>query len=137
LLLINVNIVIEMAINKGTAERTCKECEQRLSGRRDQKFCSDYCRNSFNNRLNEDATRYMRRINNILRKNRRILAEMNPSGKKTVAGITLAEEGFNFHYYTNVYETQKGAVYYFCYEHGYRKMDNDTYMLVLKQDYVR
>ncbi len=126
-----------MAMNKGTAERTCKECSQRLNGRRDQKFCSDYCRNTFNNRLNEDATRYMRRINNILRKNRRILAEMNPSGKKTVDGISLAEEGFNFHYYTNVYETQKGAVYYFCYEHGYRKMDNDTYMLVLKQDYVK
>ena len=70
--------------------RPCKECGQKLSGRRDQKFCSDYCRNTFNNRLNEDSTNYMRRINNILRRNRRILLAMNPSGKRTVDAITLA-----------------------------------------------
>lgn len=117
--------------------RTCKECEQKLNGRKDQKFCSDYCRNSFNNRQNEDATAYVRRINNILRKNRRILAALNPKGKITLDGITLAEEGFNFHYFTNIYKTQKGSQYFFCYDQGYIKMDNDQYMLVQKQDYVK
>ena len=48
--------------------RNCQECSEKLAGRKDQKFCSDYCRNTFNNRLNEDATKYIRRINNILRK---------------------------------------------------------------------
>jgi hypothetical protein len=72
-----------------------------------------------------------------LRKNRRILAQLNPNGKKTVDGITLAEQGFNFHYFTNIYRTQKGSQYYFCYDFGYLKMDNDQYMLVQKQDYVR
>jgi hypothetical protein len=135
LLLIIVNIVKIMAESK--TERKCKECGQRLVGRRDQKFCSDYCRNTHNNRLNEDTTSYMRRINNILRKNRRILSALNPDGKKTVDGITLAEEGFNFHYFTNIYRTQKGSSYYFCYDQGYLKMDNDQYMLVQKQDYVK
>lgn len=118
-------------------KRTCEECEQKLLGRKDQKFCSDYCRNTFNNRLNEDATKYIRRINNILRKNRRILVALNPSGKKTVDGISLAEEGFNFHYYTNSYKTKTGSVYFFCYEQGYLKLENDRYMLVHKQDYVK
>jgi hypothetical protein len=118
-------------------ERKCKECGQVLNGRKDQKFCSDYCRNTYNNRQNEDATAYVRRINNILRKNRRILAAMNPTGKITVDGIRLAEEGFNFHYFTNIYETKKGSQYYFCYEQGYIKLDNDQYMLVHKQDYVK
>lgn len=118
-------------------ERACKECGAVLRGRKDQKFCSDYCRNTFNNRLNEDATKYMRRINNILRKNRRILAALNPDGKKTVNGMTLAEEGFNFHYYTNIYTTKTGSQYFFCYEQGYLKKDGDTYMLVHKQDYVK
>jgi len=127
----------ELLINKGMAERKCNECNTTLVGRRDQKFCSDYCRNTYNNRLNEESTKYMRRINNILRKNRRILASLNPNGKKTVDGITLAEEGFNFHYYTNVYTTKTGSKYFFCYEQGYLKMDNDKYMLVLKQDYVK
>jgi hypothetical protein len=118
-------------------ERKCKECGQVLNGRKDQKFCSDYCRNTYNNRQNEDATAYVRRINNILRKNRRILAAMNPTGKVTVDGIRLAEEGFNFHYFTNIYETKKGSQYFFCYEQGYIKLENDQYMLVHKQDYVK
>lgn len=118
-------------------ERLCKECGQKLLGRRDQKFCSDYCRNTFNNRLNQDSTKYIRRINNILRKNRRILSHLNPKGKITIDGITLAEEGFNFHYYTNIYTTKTGSTYYFCYDQGYLKLDNDRYMLVHKQDYVK
>ena len=118
-------------------ERTCQECNQKLKGRKDQKFCSDYCRNAYNNRLNEDSNKYVRRINGILRKNRRILEKLNPSGKATVDGITLAEEGFNFHYYTNIYTTQKGGEYFFCYEFGYRKLENDQYILVIKQDYVK
>ncbi|MEN9304358.1 MAG: hypothetical protein RL264_2787 [Bacteroidota bacterium] len=118
-------------------ERKCLECQDKLKGRKDQKFCSDYCRNTYNNRLNEDANATVRRVNAILRKNRRILAELNPNGKRTVDGITLAEEGFNFHYFTNIYKTQKGAQYFFCYDFGYVKMENDQYMLVQKQDYVK
>ncbi len=117
--------------------RFCKECQDVLRGRKDQKFCSDHCRNTFNNRLNEDANAYIRRINHILKKNRRILSSLNPEGKRTVDAITLAEEGFNFHYYTNTYTTQKGQIYYFCYDEGYRKIENDQYILVQKQDYVR
>lgn len=117
--------------------RTCKECGQKISGRKDQKFCSDYCRNTHNNRLNEDATKYVQRINRILRKNRRILEVLNPTGKRTLDGILLAEEGFNFHYFTNTYTTQKGNVYFFCYEQGYTKLESDQYMLVVKQDYVK
>ena len=118
-------------------ERKCKECGEKLYGRKDQKFCSDYCRNSFNNKLNEDANNYVRRINNILRKNRRILDKLNPTGKKTVDSLTLAEEGFNFHYFTNIYTTRKGATYYFCYDRGYMKTDEGNYFLVHKQDYVK
>lgn len=117
--------------------RVCLECETKLNGRKDQKFCSDYCRNTHNNRLNEDATNYVRRINNILRKNRRILEKLNPSGKRTVDAMLLAEEGFNFHYFTNIYRTQKGNVYFFCYEQGYSKLEDNQYMLVQKQDYVK
>ena len=122
---------------KAMNQRECNECGQKLLGRRDQKFCSDYCRNGFNNKLNTDSTKYIRRVNNILRKNRRILLVLNPSGKNTVDGIRLAEDGFNFHYYTNVYTTKKGSSYYFCYDQGYLKLENDQYMLVHKQDYVR
>jgi hypothetical protein len=117
--------------------RECLECGDTLKGRKDQKFCSDYCRNTHNNRLNEDATNMVRRINRILRKNRRILSSLNPTGKRTIDGLVLAEEGFNFHYFTNVYSTQKGSNYLFCYDQGYLKLEGDKYMLVQKQDYIK
>lgn len=135
LLLNIVNIVISKT--EKMEERKCKECNEKLLGRKDQKFCSDHCRNTFNNRQNEDVNAYVRRINHILKKNRRILSNLNPNGKRTLDAITLAEEGFNFHYFTNTYQTQKGQTYYFCYEQGYTKIENDQFILVHKQDYVK
>jgi hypothetical protein len=117
--------------------RVCKECGHKLSGRKDQKFCSDYCRNSFNNKLNEDANASVRKINAILRKNRRILEKLNPDGKITLDSLRLADEGFNFHYFTNIFTTQKGKQYRFCYEYGYSEIGNNQYVLVKKQDYVK
>ena len=34
--------------------RECLECGEPLKGRVDKKFCSDYCRNSHNNKVNKD-----------------------------------------------------------------------------------
>jgi hypothetical protein len=135
--LTNITGISTIDYSLNMEQRLCKECNQKLQGRKDQKFCSDYCRNAYNNKQNEDANKYVRRINSILRKNRRILEHLNPEGKKTVDAITLAEEGFNFHYFTNIYTTQKGGNYYFCYEYGYRKIENNQYILVVKQDYVK
>jgi hypothetical protein len=117
--------------------RTCLQCSHVLTGRRDQKFCSDYCRNTFNNRKNEDATEHMRRVNNILRKNRRILKEYLLQENNSVSGLQLAEEGFNFHYFTNTYRTREGIDHFFCYDHGYVPLENDQYTIVLKKDSSR
>ena len=46
-------------------------------GRIDKKFCSDACRNAYNNKQNKDQTNLMRNINNKLRKNFKILSEQN------------------------------------------------------------
>jgi hypothetical protein len=78
----------------------------------------------------------MRNINNILRKNRRILAELNPRGKIKVHRDALLEKGFKFSYFTNEYRTKSGNVYYFCYEHGYLKLDDGYLALVIRQQYV-
>lgn len=88
------------------------------------------CRNAFNNRLNSDTSSLVRNINNTLRKNRRILQELNPEDKAKVPGKKLRDRGFDFGYFTNIYTTQKGSVYYFCYEYGYLPIDHDYYFLV-------
>lgn len=78
----------------------------------------------------------MRNVNNILRKNRRILEKYNPEGKSKVHRSRLHDEGFKFSYFTNVYRTRSGKTYYFCYEQGYLPIDNDWYALVVRQEYV-
>lgn len=118
-------------------ERICLECLDIIHGRVDKKFCCDQCRNCYNNRNNSNVNSQVRRVNHILRKNRRIMAELNPDGKRTLNVLALAEEGFNFHYFTNIYRTKKGAEYFFCYDQGYIKLDEHYCMLVVKQDYVR
>jgi hypothetical protein len=46
----------------------------------DKKFCSDGCRNAYNNKINKDSNNYMRNTNNKLRKII-ILSELNLEGK--------------------------------------------------------
>ncbi|MDW8419979.1 MAG: hypothetical protein RML37_11260 [Chitinophagales bacterium] len=117
-------------------ERTCLSCGAVLKGRSDKKFCDDQCRNAYNNSLNSDVNNYMRQVNHILRKNRRILEQLNTdqSGKTKVSKARLIQAGFNFDYITNMLHTKSGRTYYFCYEHGYLPIENDWYMLVVRDE---
>lgn len=115
---------------------SCLECNEPFKGRADKKFCSDACRNSFNNKFNKDTTNLMRKINRVLRKNRLILSKLNPNGKSKTTKKTLIHNGFDFNYHTNTYITKNGKTYFFCYEQGYLPLDNDFYALVVKQEYV-
>ena len=112
------------------------ECGSDYQGRTDKRFCSPECRTIYYNRENSDRTNFMRNINNILRKNRRILAHLNPDGKANIPRSRLIDEGFKFSYFTNVYKTRSGKTYYFCYEQGYLPIENDWYTLVVRQEYV-
>ncbi|MEO0133033.1 MAG: hypothetical protein ABIK73_08915 [candidate division WOR-3 bacterium] len=117
-----------------TETRTCLECGEKLVGRADKKFCSDTCRIAYNNRLNRDDTNYMTNVNNILRRNRRILMTLNPTGKTRISREKLTEKGFDFTYFTSQYKTREGAVYHFCYEQGYLELDNNQFLLVVKKE---
>ena len=117
-------------------KRHCLECEEKIYGRSDKKFCSDQCRSSYNNRLNSDSTNIMRNINNLLRKNRRILAELNPNGKAKVHRKQLEEKGFRFNYFTNEFTTRTGNTYRFCYDQGYLVLNEGLVALVIRKTYV-
>lgn len=119
-----------------TNSKTCPECGGKILGRADKKFCSDQCRNSYNNKLNSDASNTVRNINNILRKNRRILQSLtNQSDKTMVSKDTLLSKGFNFSYGTHTYTTKKDVIYQFCYEYGYLYLeDKNLYLLVERKE---
>ena len=115
-------------------QRKCLDCGEPLKGRSDQKFCNDLCRNSFNNKKLSGSTNFMRKINRILKRNHTILEELNPEEKTTTYKSMLEKQGFNFNYYTNIYTTRTGRVYYFCYDQGYAELENSKFMLVKKEE---
>lgn len=112
--------------------KSCPECGEKIIGREDKKFCSDGCRNSFNNKINKDSNNFMRNINNKLRRNYRILVELNTDGKSKTTKNKLLSKGFDFDYFTNILHTKTGNTYHFLYDQGYLSLDNDFYMLVKK-----
>ncbi len=116
--------------------KKCENCGDAISGRIDKKFCSDQCRSYFNNKVNSDINPYMRNVNNTLRKNRRILNLLNTDSPTRVKKSELDKKGFDFGFYTNIYKTKTGKQYYFCYDQGYLKLDNNYYTLVVKKDYI-
>ncbi len=111
-------------------QKDCLECGEKIVGRTDKKFCSDYCRNSYNNKLNKDSSNLIRNINNSLRKNHRILQELNPVDKTKASKSKLLAKGFNFEFFTSTYTTKSGTIYYFVYDQGYLPLEGDYYALV-------
>ncbi len=119
-----------MAIEK----KVCLNCGEPIKGRADKKFCDDACRNNYNNQLNSDNTNYVRNINNLLRRNRRILEDILPNDKGTAktSKKKLEEAGFSFAYFTSTYINKQSQTYFFNYEYGYLPLENDWYMIVKK-----
>ncbi len=114
-------------------DRSCLECGDRVVGRIDKKFCSDACRNAYNNKVNKDSKNLVRNINNRLRKNYRILESLNPKEKTKVPKTKLMAQGFDFNYFTSIYTTKAGTVYYFVYDQGYLPLENEYYALVKRR----
>jgi len=113
-------------------KRLCPECGDEIIGRVDKRFCCDQCRNNFNNKQNRTSTNFMRNENAILKKNRRILMELNPDGKAKVHRDKMVEKGFSFNHLTRIYTTRKGEQYFFSYEYGYKLLDNDWVIIVFQ-----
>ena len=108
----------------------CLECGEKIIGRSDKKFCNDACRNAFNNKQNKDSTNLMRNVNNKLRKNHRILEELNIEGKTKVSKAKLDGLGFYFNFFTNIKVYKNGSEYKFVYDQGYKMLEDEFILLV-------
>ena len=111
--------------------KQCLECGEKVIGRSDKKFCNDYCRNAYNNKLNVGDKNLVRNTNNALKKNYKILCELNTSGKTKLPKEQLLKKGFNFSLITSIYKTKTGNQYFYCYDQGYLLLDNN-YVLLIK-----
>ncbi|WP_430928243.1 hypothetical protein [Polaribacter marinivivus] len=111
-------------------ERICLECSEKVVGRIDKKFCSDYCRNAYNNKVNKESKNLIRNTNNRLRKNYNILSKLNVSGKTKVTRRKLFDKGFDFNFFTSIYTTKTGNIYYYVYDEGYLPLENEVFLLI-------
>lgn len=113
--------------------KKCLECGDKVIGRIDKKFCTDYCRNAYNNKVDKESKNLIRNTNNRLRKNYKILSDFNVSGKTKVSRRKLFDKGFDFRFFTSIYTTKTGNTYFYVYDQGYLMLENELYLLV-KQD---
>lgn len=119
--------------------KSCLKCGKSLVGRADKKFCDAYCRNSFNNEHKSDDEQYMLLVNSQMRKNRGILRTLCPEGKATVRKEVMDQMGFNFRFFTDIYRSRKGGVYYMCYDFGFAPIyerEIQKALIVRRQDYM-
>ncbi|WP_346238922.1 DUF2116 family Zn-ribbon domain-containing protein [Niabella insulamsoli] len=117
-------------------ERACLNCGKAVKGRSDKKFCDDYCRNNYNNQMKSADSRLIRNINNALKKNRQLLAQLLASEAETVQTTRekLIALGFKFKYFTHQYTTQKGKTYCYCYDLGYLPLENNRILVVADKE---
>ena len=111
-------------------KQKCLECGDNFKGRIDKKFCSDYCRNTYNNKINRDSKNLIRNTNNRLRKNYKVLTQLNKTGKTKVTRSKLISHNFDFNYFTQIYTTKTNNTYYYVYDQGYLELDNEIYLLI-------
>ena len=114
-------------------QKICLECGEPIIGRSDKKFCGDYCRNAYNNKVNTESKNLLRNTNNRLRKNFKILNELNFTGKTKIAKSKLLDKNFDFQLFTSIYTTKTRNVYYYVYNQGYLKLENDYYLLIKRE----
>ena len=113
--------------------KICLECQKRIMGRSDKKFCDDACRNAYNNRKNFESNGFVKSINSVLRRNRNILHTLTPEqGPISVSEKTLQVMGFNFDYCTELKQEDTSYPSRYCYEYGYQKVEEGVFM-ILKQ----
>ncbi len=122
-----VNNSSELKIDTGEIH-FCLYCNKELKGRSDKKFCSDECRNAWHNDVAKKDEKEIKRIINILKKNRKILRGLhdNATGKKAKKELMM-RKGFSFDYVTQV----QGS-YRFCFEYGYCGTTNPDYYFIVR-----
>ena len=122
----------------------CPECGKEIKGRLDKKFCDDFCRNAFNNKARRPHELMIKNTNSQIRRNRRILKILCPSGKATVRREILINMGFDFSFFTSIY-SGKGQVYYISYDFAFTPIiENKKYsgeklekvLIVQRQEYM-
>ncbi len=112
----------------------CLTCGKPFAGRIDKKYCSLYCKNTFNYGRRAKTKSATQTIDAILHKNRQILDTiMGPARKKletTKTELTLM--GFQFAYITGYYTNSRGKLYHYVYDFAWMEFTGEKILVVKK-----
>jgi len=115
-------------------DRLCLSCKKPLVVRKrnDIKFCNEECRSNYFNALKMEENAEIKKIENALKSNRRILKSLLGKNPEVIVDqVTLLKMGFNFDYHTHhVISKSQGNEFIFSFNYGYRVMGNNQYKIV-------
>lgn len=112
----------------------CLECGIGIIGRTDKKFCSDNCRNHYNNALHKQRNATLTIINKKLKKNATILGRLAGYGVYHIKTKVLLDEGFDFEFFTHQLTAPDGKKYKYCYNYGYHMVNTEDIILICARD---
>ena len=120
--------------------RLCKYCHDPIDpvkGRKDMLFCDENCKNKFHNTQAYQEEQEIKRIQLILKKNRRVLKKMFArKDRDEIQKEKLLKEGFEFDYHTHfVISKIKRNQFTFCFDYGYRVVSEDKFKVVKAFEY--
>lgn len=115
-----------------TNHKQCLHCTKKIAGRTDKKFCSNHCRSSYHNHFYGDRTNYMRRVNGLLLRNRKILADLFAIHRAgtTVPLSELYVKGFSPSHFTHQHKKDKNQLFTYCYEFGYQIIEKNCIKII-------
>jgi uncharacterized protein YvpB len=116
------------------APAICLNCQKPIkSGRADKKFCDSGCKDAYYNAIKTKEHKEIKKIDNILKRNRRILKKIfNPrSENKLISREVLIKAGFEFGFHTHLVITKyKANEFIFCYDYGYREVEVNKFQII-------
>jgi hypothetical protein len=115
-----------------TNPKQCLHCTKKIAGRTDKKFCNNQCRSSYHNHFYGDRSNYMRRVNGLLLRNRKILADLFAL-HRTGAAVPLSElylKGFSPSHFTHQQKKARNQLLTYCYEFGYQITEKNCIKII-------
>jgi len=117
----------------------CLYCKKGISGRPDKKYCDHHCKSAFQYQTRKEEDAFFFKVDRILKTNRKILKKYNSKGKTILRQSTLIDKGFQPNYFTHYWRNSKGDPYIFCYDFGFRAIQQkgiDKFLLIQWQEYM-
>lgn len=106
----------------------CLDCGAVIQGRVDKKFCDDSCRINFHNQKYKSKQAGFRKIESVLRSNRKILAQFLQEGVQMPSKEMLEQAGFNFDYFTH--RDHQDPNHFYVYDVGISAEPDAKYILL-------